>query len=154
MDIRKAFLPNDTKSIRCLLRYIDLSIYPEYTDIENPDDQWFVYEEKGEIVGCVAARKSRGEIRHIAVLPNYRRRGIGSQLVNCTIEFLKSIDYSRIRAQVRVKNKKSQRLFEKLGFRREPRPIRSVKNSEVKLYKYVLTLDCASNACTINEKHA
>jgi ribosomal protein S18 acetylase RimI-like enzyme len=140
VSIRKASFPNNTKSIHCLLRYIDLSIYPERIEIENPDDQWFVYEEKGEVIGCVAARRSRGEIRHIAVLPNHRRKGIGSQLVNCTIEFLKDIGYSTIWAQVRVKNKESQGLFEKLGFKRKPRPIRSVKNPEVKLYKYVLTL--------------
>lgn len=140
MGIRKVSLPNDTESILSLLNHIDLSIYPERTDIENPDDQWFVYEEKGEIIGCVAARRSGGEIRHIAVLPNHRRKGIGSQLVNCAIEFLKSIGYSRIWAQVRVENKESQGLFEKLGFKCKPRTIRSVKNPEVKLYKYVLTL--------------
>lgn len=117
-----------------------MSIYPEHTDIENPDDQWFVYDEKEEIIGCVATRISRGEIRHIVVLPNRRKKGIGTQLANCAIEFLKSIGYSIIWAQVRVEIKESQRLFEKLNFKRESRPIRSRKNPEVKLYKYVLTL--------------
>jgi len=141
MGIRKASLPDDTKSIHHLLRLIDLSIYPENTDIGNPDDQWFVYEEHGEITGCVAARRSRGEIRHIAVEPLHRRKGIGNQLANCAIAFLKSIGYSTIWAQIRVKNEKSQQLFEKLGFKRKPiRPIRSLKDPHVKLYKYVLTV--------------
>lgn len=140
MSVRKASLPKDTKSILSLLKYIDLSIYPKSTDIENPDDQWFVFEEKGEVIGFIAARRSRGEIRHIIVLPNHQRKGIGSQLANCAIEFLKSIGYAEIWAQVRVENKKSQRLFEKLGFRREPRLITSLKNPKVKLYKYMLVL--------------
>lgn len=140
MSVRKASLPKDTKSIDSLLKYIDLSIYPERTDIENFDDQWFVFEEKEEIIGTVAARRSRGEIRHLVVLPNHRRKGIGSQLVNCTIEFLKSIGYSKIWAQVRVENEESQGLFGKLGFKRKPRPITSPKNPKVKLYKYMLVL--------------
>jgi len=139
MSVRKASLPNDAESILSLLRYIDLSVYPKLTDIENPDDQWFVYREKGEIVGCVAARRTTCEIRHIVILPNHQRKGIGTQLANSAIELLGSIGCSRIWVQIRLKNEKSQRLFEKLGFKREPRLIRSRKNPEVMLYSYVLT---------------
>jgi len=140
VSIRRASLPSDTRSIYSLLKHIDLSIYPEPTNIENPDDQWFIYEEKGRIIGCVAARKSRGEIRHIVVLPKHEGKGIGTQLGNCAIGFLKDIGYLGVWVQVRVQNKRSQGLFEKLGFKREPRTIRSRKNPQVKLYKYVLTL--------------
>jgi len=75
MGIRKAFFPEDISPIIRLLKYIDLSIYSDATDIKNPVDQWFVYEDKRKIVDCVAARKSRGEIRHVVVHPNYRKKG-------------------------------------------------------------------------------
>lgn len=140
MGVRKASLPNDTEFIIRLLGYIDLSIYPEATDIENTDDQWFVYEDNQKIVGSVTARRSRGEIRHIVVLPNHRRKGIGSQLASRAVEFLRSIGYSSVWGQVRVENKKSQRLFKNLGFKRESRPITFLKDPKVKLYKYVLIL--------------
>ena len=133
-------MPNDTESIHSLLKDLDLSIYPEPTDIENPDDQWFVYEENTEIIGCVAARRSRGEIRHVDVLLDHRRKSIGSKLVKRAIEFLKSIGYSRIWAQVRVTNEEGQGLFEKLGFERKPKLITSRKDPKVKLYKYELKL--------------
>lgn len=139
MNVRRASFPDDTKSIHSLIKYIDLSVYPEPANIENPDDQWFVYEEKRKVIGCAAATRSRGEIRHIVVLPNHRRSGIGSKLVNCTTDFLKNTGHSRIWAQVRVKNKESQRLFEKSGFERQLKLIRSSKDPKVKLYKYVLT---------------
>jgi ribosomal protein S18 acetylase RimI-like enzyme len=140
MKPRKAVLPHDTESIESLLKYIDLSIYPECGDIENPDDQWFVYEEELGIVGCVASRRSTGEIRHIVVLPDYRKRDIGRQLANSAIEFLGKLGYSRIWGQIRVDNRESQQLFESLGFKCDHKPITSRKNPEVKLYKYVLLL--------------
>jgi N-acetylglutamate synthase-like GNAT family acetyltransferase len=138
VKLRKAVLPHDAESIRSLLKYIDLSIYPECGDIENPDDQWFVCEEKSGIIGCVASRKTTGEVRHIVVLPAYRRKGIGRQLANSAIECLRKIGCSKIWGQIRVNNENSQRLFESLGFKRVPKPITSRKNHEVKLYKYIL----------------
>ena len=140
MSVRKASLPDDTESILSLLKYIDLSIYPGLTDIENPNDQWFVYEENREIIGCVAARRSRGEIRHVAVLSDHQNKGVGSKLVKQGIEFLKSMGYSSVWAQIRVCNKKSQGLFKKLGFVRKPGLITSLKDSKVKLHKYELRL--------------
>jgi len=135
---RKAVLPHDTESIRSLLKYIDLSIYPERGDVENPDDQWFICEEESGIIGCVALRRTTGEVRHIVVLPAYRRKGIGRQLANSAIEYLRKVGYSRIWGQIRVNNEDSQRLFESLGFKRVPKPMTSRKNPEVKLYKYIL----------------
>ena len=140
MSVRKASLPNDIKSILSLLKYIDLSIYPGPIDIENPDDQWFVYEENRKIIGCVAARRSRGEIRHVVVLPKHQKKGVGSKRVKQGIEFLKSMGYSSVWAQIRVCNKKSRGLFERLGFKQKPRVVTSRKDPKVKLYKYEFEL--------------
>ena len=140
MPVRNASLPNDMKSIVRLCKYIDMSIYPESFDIQNPDDKWFVYEDSRKIIGSVAARISTGEIRHIAVLPTHRRKGVGRQLMSHAIAFLRGIGRSSVWAQVRVENKESQKLFESLGFRRRSRNITSRKNPKVKLFKYILSL--------------
>jgi len=137
MSARKACLPSDRSCIYRLLKLIELSIYPGYSDIENIADQWFVYEKATEIIGIVAARQDTGEIRHLAVSPNHRRMGIGSQLVRCAMEFLREKHCSRTWVQIRVDNSSSQKLFEKLGFVRKTKCVTSRKDANVKLYRYI-----------------
>lgn len=138
MGIRKAFLPNDVETIRALLEHIELSIHPDTSDIEYRDDQWFVYGTGNEIIGAVAARKTTGEIRHLVVLPEHRRKGIGTQLVKQAVDFLRGQECLRIWVQIRVDNKGSQNLFKKLCFKRRPKPFSSRKNPDIKLYLYFL----------------
>jgi len=84
-------------------------------------------------------RVKRGHVVSIAVLPGYRRRGIGTKLLKEAIRALKE-DYNckDVYLEVRVSNYEAIRLYEKLGF----------KISEVKkgYYKdgedaYVMTLN-------------
>jgi len=138
MSIKTARLPEDTVSIQHLLKFIDLSHYPSLSEIQNPEHQWFVYQQNGAIIGCVAATKDRGEIRHIVVEPTSCRKGIGSQLLNKAVVFLRNIGYRHVWAQVRIDNKKSQGLFRKAGFRQETRVLPSPENSAVKLNKFAL----------------
>jgi ribosomal protein S18 acetylase RimI-like enzyme len=71
----------------------------------------------GEMVGFVAADVKRLQglawIATIGVLPEYRRRGIGNELL-IAVEGL--VDVPRIRLSVRVSNEPAIRLYEQLGY--------------------------------------
>jgi ribosomal protein S18 acetylase RimI-like enzyme len=69
-------------------------------------------------VGLVIANYDgrRGWINRIAVLPEYRRRGIASALINEAEEFLKQKGAKIIAALIVKSNTPSRKLFEKHGF--------------------------------------
>ncbi|MEM2093974.1 MAG: ribosomal protein S18-alanine N-acetyltransferase, partial [Candidatus Bathyarchaeia archaeon] len=58
----------------------------------------------------------KGHIVSIAVLPEYRNRGIGSSLVEKAIERLKEYHATEIFLEVRVSNKAAINLYKKFGF--------------------------------------
>jgi len=61
----------------------------------------------------------RGHIVSIAVLPEYRRRGIGTRLMQAAMRSLKEEYGAReVYLEVRVSNTPAIRLYEKLGFRK------------------------------------
>ena len=72
-----------------------------------------------EIVGFIAAdiRRSKGTawISTIAVLPAYRRRGLGTALLRAVES---RMDISRLRLNVRASNLSAIHLYESLGFQR------------------------------------
>jgi ribosomal protein S18 acetylase RimI-like enzyme len=121
-----------------LLRNIDLSHFPQQQEIQNPNHQWFVYEEDDKVLGCVVAKENRQEIGHIAVDTDVLRKGIGSTLVNHCIPYLRSKSSKQVWAQVRVDNKASIGLFAKNGFKIEKK-ITSSKNSNLKLFRFILS---------------
>jgi ribosomal-protein-alanine N-acetyltransferase len=72
----------------------------------------------GEVVGYVlAAREARGEgwIRSIAVIPGFRRRGVGAALMEAAMESLAGCD--RVRLLVRRSNEAAMALYRKFSFR-------------------------------------
>ena len=63
-----------------------------------------------------------GHLVSIAVLPGYRRRGVGSALLSETIRVLSEVyGVESIYLEVRVSNEPAIRLYEKFGFRRARR---------------------------------
>lgn len=68
-----------------------------------------------EIVRFKLARK--GHIISVAVLPEYRGLGIGSDLVNGVLAALKRHNVEECFLEVRVNNNEAIRLYQKLGFR-------------------------------------
>jgi len=84
-------------------------------------DTFLVAEKDGQLVGYAAALlegRGLGHIFSIAVLRKHRRKGVGTNLVNRMIEILKKHGASSIRLEVRRKNRRAQKLYEKLGFKK------------------------------------
>ena len=57
-----------------------------------------------------------GEITHVAVAPEYRRRGIARQLVQELIRQAQEVGISRFLLEVRVSNEGAIALYRELGF--------------------------------------
>ena len=81
-------------------------------------DGFYVAEENGRIIGYVisSSRSGKGTIVSIVVLPEFRRRGIGSKLMIEGLNFLsKRVDYMEL--QVKVSNIEAISFYRKLGFK-------------------------------------
>ena len=109
--------------------------YPEWF-FEDHLTRWgeacYVAEVNGKVVGYVMSRVEygasnfdlrrlvrKGHIVSIAVLPGYRRRGIGTALMKAALRSLREkYGCEEVYLEVRVSNEPAIRLYEKLGFRR------------------------------------
>jgi ribosomal protein S18 acetylase RimI-like enzyme len=73
--------------------------------------------QQGDMVGFIAADLKRHEdlawISTLGVLPEYRRRGLGSRLLS-TCE--QQLPVSRVRLSVRASNQPAQQMYNKLGY--------------------------------------
>jgi len=82
----------------------------------------FIAEWNGEPVGCVNAyvdkkrEEKRGFIRRLAVIPEFRRRGIGKTLVVKAIESLKERGMKSVQAWIEKDRVACKSLFESMGF--------------------------------------
>jgi ribosomal-protein-alanine N-acetyltransferase len=82
----------------------------------------FVWEEEGQIVGNLSLIPFRKQgqrcylIANVAVLPEYRNRGIGQALTETAIEYARSRGVSAAWLQVREDNPTAFRMYFRLGF--------------------------------------
>lgn len=83
----------------------------------NPDT-CFVAEEDGKPVGVIMTGNDgrRGYIYHTAVDPSYRKRGIGTMLVQAALNSLKQLGISKAALVVFEKNKEGNAFWERQGF--------------------------------------
>jgi [ribosomal protein S18]-alanine N-acetyltransferase len=82
------------------------------------------YHDEGELVGyaIVSRYVDAWHVMNIAVVPDFRRRGIGRSLLERLFEVTASDPRRGYTLEVRVSNAEAIRLYERLGFR--PRGIR------------------------------
>jgi [ribosomal protein S18]-alanine N-acetyltransferase len=75
--------------------------------------------EHQRIAGYIVARQTAGElhINNVAVREQYRRRGIGSALLESILEQSKRLGIHTAFLEVRSGNKAAQALYEKCGFK-------------------------------------
>ena len=83
--------------------------------------KFFLYKEQGETVGymglsCVL---DEGYVTNIAVLPDYRRNGIASALLEACIKYAAEKELKFISLEVRKSNSAAIKLYEKFGFKVE-----------------------------------
>ncbi len=89
-------------------------------------DGFMIAEDGDKAVGFVACdtnwisifeRKKVGEIHEIFVLPEYRGRGIGTELMRLAIEYARKRGRNVAELWVGRKNYRARKFYERLGFR-------------------------------------
>ncbi len=128
----RKFTVNDLQRVM----HINRACLPEnYTDYFFMDlyhrfpETFMVAEENGEVVGYIMCRMEvglsnfgfsglmkKGHIVSVAVLPQYRRKGIGEALVNKAVDGMRLYNAKQCFLEVRVTNTPAINLYETLGF--------------------------------------
>lgn len=93
-------------------------------------ETFIIAEEDGDIVGYIMCRiesglpslrtfdiRKKGHIISVAVLPQYRNRGVGHALVRTALQAMTHYDAKECYLEVRVSNLSAVNLYKKLGFR-------------------------------------
>jgi ribosomal-protein-alanine N-acetyltransferase len=131
LELRK-FSTNDLKKVV----EINQACLPEnYTDFFFLDlyrrfpETFVVAEENGEVIGYILCRIEtglsnlgfggiikKGHIVSVAVMPKYRRRGVGEALVTKAIEGMRLYGAKQCYLEVRLTNEAAVNLYKKLGF--------------------------------------
>jgi amino-acid N-acetyltransferase len=116
--IRKATM-SDVQAIQDLINYYakkDRMLPRSLNEIyENLQDFW-VYEEKGKLLGCCALHPScedLAEVRSLAVAEACHKKGVGSKLVKEALAGAKVLKVKKVFALTYVPE-----FFEKLGFKK------------------------------------
>lgn len=88
------------------------------SEVKNPLSLWVVAMDGQTLVGYVGSQTVLGwaDMMNLAVAPQYRRKGIGEELVKQLIDRLLKNDVSCLTLEVRVSNTPAVALYEKLGF--------------------------------------
>lgn len=135
MKIRKAKL-SDAKGIaNVLVQSYNIKDLKEgisvYKNETRKNHNYIVAEENGEIIGIVTwlmhglPKHQLAELDRIAVLPEYRGKGIARELFDALIRDAKSF-YKKNKSKLRklyllthADNTRAQKFYEKLGFKHE-----------------------------------
>lgn len=128
----RKFNPNDLERVTYINRVCLPENYSDYffVDLHRRFPETFIVaEENGDVVGYIMCRIETGlsgfgfrglikkaHIVSVAVLPPYRRKGIGEALVTKAIENMQSYKAKQSFLEVRVTNTAAVNLYRKLGF--------------------------------------
>ena len=88
------------------------------SELENQLALWLVAVEDGAVAGYVGSQTvcNETDMMNVAVTADFRRRGIGEELVLALVEELKAMDSHSLTLEVRASNAPAIGLYEKLGF--------------------------------------
>lgn len=99
-----------------------------FNKLLSGDFFFYVAEESGEVLGCIEAEivevyekelykiTKAGHINSVFVLEKYRGRGIGTNLINKAINWMKSKDIQVCTLGVVYGNNEAIKVYEKMGF--------------------------------------
>ena len=65
---------------------------------------------------CFSYFLGEAELERICVIPDYQRKGVGSQMLSYAIDYLRELNCSKFMLEVRSKNYKAVSLYKKYGF--------------------------------------
>ncbi|MBU1141349.1 MAG: ribosomal protein S18-alanine N-acetyltransferase [Firmicutes bacterium] len=84
----------------------------------NPFAHYFVYELNKEVVGYIGFRAidSNAEMMNFCVDPDHQGQGFGSEILDYSIEYLKTLGVNNLLLEVRKNNHQAQAIYEKFGF--------------------------------------
>lgn len=88
------------------------------SELDNPLSLWLVALDGDRVAGYVGSQTVLGgsDMMNLAVLPEYRKQGIGERLVNELVEHLKENGACCLVLEVRQSNEPAISLYTKLGF--------------------------------------
>ena len=88
------------------------------SELENALSFWLVALDGDVVAGYVGSQSVLGEtdMMNVAVHPDYRRRGIGRQLIGALILELKNRGNRSLMLEVRASNEPAKALYAELGF--------------------------------------
>lgn len=88
------------------------------SELTNPLSLWIVALDGNTVAGYVGSQSVLGEadMMNLAVLHQYRRQGIGKQLVGSLIQHLQAEKVYCLTLEVRASNEKAIALYQGLGF--------------------------------------
>jgi ribosomal-protein-alanine N-acetyltransferase len=128
----RKFVPNDLQKVMQINR---VCLPENYTDFFFMDlhqrfpETFIVAEENGEIAGYIMCRIEvglsnygfgglvrKGHVVSIAVMPQYRRKGIATAVINKALEGMQYYKTKQCFLEVRVTNDAGISLYKKLGF--------------------------------------
>ena len=110
------------------------------SELTNQLSLWLVAVDGDRVAGYVGSQTvcDETDMMNVAVTADFRRRGIGEQLVTALVEELKTIDSHCLTLEVRASNTPAQAMYEKLGFAeigRRPRYYQNPKEDALILRK-------------------
>ncbi len=87
-------------------------------ELDNPQSRFLVAVDGGEAVGYIGVQEICGTayVTNVAVLPAYRRRGIGRALLEAAVSGAKSRSCESITLEVRESNAPAVALYTQCGF--------------------------------------
>lgn len=86
---------------------------------DNGRSNFWVAEYQGQIIGMIGAQRiaeNSAELRRLRVHRDFRRRGIGTRLMETALQFCQHHSYLKIVLDVRIDRGPAISLFEKFGF--------------------------------------
>lgn len=88
------------------------------SELTNPLALWVVAVEGDTLAGYVGSQSVMGEadMMNLAIAPQFRRTGVGYNLVNTLVDYLRERENHSLALEVRASNTPAICLYEKLGF--------------------------------------
>jgi len=90
------------------------------SDLENPSVAhfWVADSTTAGIIGYIACYRAADtvQINNLAVLPDFRRQGIGEHLLSALLEWAQASQITTVDLEVRCSNESAIGLYQKMGF--------------------------------------